>query len=111
MNHRIKPLKVLSLATLAGAFLSSGAGAAIFINEVDADQTGADTGEFIELYDGGVGNTPLDGYVLVLINGSNLQSYLSRSKKFGELLVSSWVIPRSTWCGREAQETSIRQWS
>lgn len=49
----------------------------VFINEVDADQTATDTAEFIELYDGGVGNTPLDGYVIVLINGSNLQSYLS----------------------------------
>ncbi|MCD4818114.1 MAG: hypothetical protein K8S23_05445 [Candidatus Cloacimonetes bacterium] len=47
----------------------------IIINEVDADQTGTDTGEFIELYDGGVGNTVLDGLVVVLFNGSDDQSY------------------------------------
>jgi len=47
----------------------------ILINEVDVDQTGADTGEFIELYDGGVGNTTLNGLVVVLFNGSNDQSY------------------------------------
>jgi len=47
----------------------------LVINEVDADQAGTDAGEFIELYDGGVGNTPLDGFVVVLFNGSDDQSY------------------------------------
>jgi predicted extracellular nuclease len=49
----------------------------IVINEVDADTAGADTLEFIELYDGGVGNTPLDGLVVVLYNGSDNSSYNS----------------------------------
>ncbi|MDM8521432.1 Calx-beta domain-containing protein [Anaerolineales bacterium HSG6] len=47
----------------------------IIINEVDADQTSDDTAEFIELYDGGVGNTSLDGLSLVVYNGSNDKSY------------------------------------
>ncbi|MBI1369372.1 MAG: hypothetical protein GC162_12055 [Planctomycetes bacterium] len=47
----------------------------IVINEVDSDTPGADTAEFIELYDGGAGNTSLAGMVLVLYNGSNDQSY------------------------------------
>ena len=47
----------------------------ILINEVDADQTGTDAAEFIELYDGGVGNTPLDGLVLVTYNGNGDSSY------------------------------------
>ena len=47
----------------------------IVINEVDADTPGADTREFIELYDGGTGNTPLDGYVIVLFNGYDDRSY------------------------------------
>ncbi len=50
-------------------------GGTILINELDADQAGTDAGEFIELYDGGVGNTPLDGLVLVAFNGNNDQSY------------------------------------
>ncbi len=49
----------------------------IRINEVDADTAGSDTLEFIELYDGGVGNTSLDGLVVVLYNGSDSQSYNS----------------------------------
>ena len=47
----------------------------LVINEVDADTPGTDDAEFIELYDGGVGNVPLDGYVVVLFNGSDDQSY------------------------------------
>lgn len=43
---------------------------AVVINEIDADQTGTDSQEFIELYDGGAGNTSLDGLVLVLYNGN-----------------------------------------
>jgi exonuclease III len=47
----------------------------LLINETDADTAGTDTLEFVELYDGGVGNAPLDGYVLVFYNGSNNLSY------------------------------------
>ena len=47
----------------------------ILINELDADTAGTDVLEFIELYDGGIGNTPLDGLVLVAFNGSNDLSY------------------------------------
>ncbi|WP_197092751.1 endonuclease [Labilibaculum euxinus] len=47
----------------------------ILINELDCDQAGTDTKEFVELYDGGAGNTSLDGYTLVFYNGSNDLSY------------------------------------
>ena len=49
--------------------------ATVIINEVDADTPGTDVAEFVELYDGGIGNTPLDEYVLVFFNGSNDLSY------------------------------------
>jgi len=49
----------------------------VIINEVDADQTSTDDAEFVELYDGGAGNTALDGLVLVLMNGSDDASYLA----------------------------------
>ncbi|NRB40677.1 MAG: ExeM/NucH family extracellular endonuclease [Pseudomonadales bacterium] len=48
----------------------------IIINEVDADNSGSDTLEFIELYDGGVGNTDLSGLALVFFNGSDDASYV-----------------------------------
>ena len=47
----------------------------LVINEIDADTEGTDTLEFVELYDGGVGNASLDGYILVFYNGSNNLSY------------------------------------
>ena len=43
----------------------------VTINEVDYDEVGDDGGgEFVELYDGGVGDTPLDDYVIVFYNGN-----------------------------------------
>ena len=47
----------------------------LVINELDADTPGSDTQEFLELYDGGKGNTPLDGFIVVLYNGNNDLSY------------------------------------
>jgi uncharacterized protein len=47
----------------------------IVINEVDADTPGTDEAEFVEFFDGGVGNTSLDGLTLVFFNGSNDSSY------------------------------------
>lgn len=47
----------------------------IVINEIDADNYSTDYLEFIELYDGGTGNTDLSGLVLVLFNGNNNLSY------------------------------------
>jgi hypothetical protein len=47
----------------------------VVVNEVDSDTPSADAAEFIELYDGGDGNTALDGLVLVLINGSTNTVY------------------------------------
>ncbi len=41
----------------------------VIINELDSDTPGTDVAEFVELYDGGVGNTSLNGLVLVFYNG------------------------------------------
>ncbi|MCT4645487.1 MAG: endonuclease [Carboxylicivirga sp.] len=50
--------------------------AQIVINEVDADTPGTDTNEFIELKTT-TANMALDGYVVVLFNGSDDKSYQS----------------------------------
>jgi hypothetical protein len=47
----------------------------ILVNELDADTPGNDTAEFIELTDGGAGNTDLAGLVLVLFNGKDDRAY------------------------------------
>lgn len=46
----------------------------LVINEVNADSNGTDTGEFVELSDGGVGNRSLDGFLLVLYRGNKTVS-------------------------------------
>ena len=48
---------------------------AFVINEVDADTTGTDMLEFVEVYDGGVGNISLAGYSLVFFNGNGDTQY------------------------------------
>jgi PKD repeat protein len=63
-------LGVLALASL-------GASADVVINELDSNQAGPDTAEFVELYDGGIGGTPLDGLSLVYFNGNSDLSYLT----------------------------------
>ena len=57
--------------------LAARAPASVIINEVDADTPGSDTAEFVELYDGGVGNTPLDGLVVVFYDGDTGSSKAS----------------------------------
>ncbi len=47
----------------------------VVINELDSDTPGIDAAEFVELYDGGVGNTSLNGLVIVFYNGSDDLSY------------------------------------
>ena len=41
------------------------------LNEIDADTPGNDSAEFIELFDGGAGQTSLEGLLLVLFNGTD----------------------------------------
>ncbi len=55
--------------------LTGGAAHAIVINEVDYDQPGADTSEFIELYNNSDISLSLDGYRLELVNGNNGSVY------------------------------------
>ena len=56
-------------------FAEGGPTPVFIINEVDADQVGTDSAEFVEIYDGGVGGASLTGLVLVLFNGATDLSY------------------------------------
>jgi hypothetical protein len=73
-------LKLLIYITLASSIFgpSSAFGNTInniLINEVDSDTPGIDMLEFVELYDGGIGNTDLTGLVVVFYNGATDTSY------------------------------------
>lgn len=65
----------LASSILEPSFASADTINKILINEVDSDTPGTDMLDFVELYDGGSGNTPLDGVVIVFYNGSDDASY------------------------------------
>jgi hypothetical protein len=71
---RINLANLLCAGTLCMSTATS-AHAAIVINEIDYDQPGSDTAEFVELFNSSVNSVSLDGYTLDLINGSNGSSY------------------------------------
>jgi predicted extracellular nuclease len=64
-NWRLDAINIFEQAPVSG----------LVINEVDSDTPSTDVLEFIELYDGGAGNTELDGLVVVLYNGNGDVSY------------------------------------
>ncbi|MBN2671189.1 MAG: lamin tail domain-containing protein [Deltaproteobacteria bacterium] len=47
----------------------------LVINEIDYDVPGADTAEFIELYNGSSCDVPLSGLAVVLVNGYDMSEY------------------------------------
>ena len=57
-------------------------GAGVIINEIDADTPGNDTAEFVELFDGGAGNTPLDGLVVVFFAGPDADTPSNTHKSY-----------------------------
>jgi predicted extracellular nuclease len=63
------------LAITSGIAFTSNA--AVIINEIDYDQPGTDTAEFIELFNSGTSDISLDNYSVDLINGSNSSPYRS----------------------------------
>jgi hypothetical protein len=68
-------------------------GSSLVINEVDYDNVGADTDEFIELYNPSPGPISLDGLAVVLINGSpsSLAEY-ARIPLSGSLPGDSYLV-------------------
>ena len=64
----------LGLLALTSCFALSSY-AAVVINEIDYDQPGTDSAEFIELFNAGSSAISLDNFTIDLINGSNSSSY------------------------------------
>lgn len=66
----------------------------LVINEVDYDQPGTDTNEFIEIYNGTREAVSLDGLALVLVNGSDGNEY-SRVSLSGVLAAGGYAVAAS----------------
>lgn len=62
-------------ALAAGTLLAFPACGALVVNELDYDQVGSDTGEFVELFNASTASISLDGYQLALINGADGSAY------------------------------------
>jgi cysteine-rich repeat protein len=62
--------------TLTTPVTVSGLRKGLVINEVDYDQPGTDTAEFMEIYNSSDAPIPLANLVLVLVNGNNSTEYL-----------------------------------
>lgn len=67
--------RLLAAAAVAAVLPMSAANAGVVINEVDYDQVGSDTAEFIELFNNGTTNEAIGNYVIALINGANNTFY------------------------------------
>jgi len=70
-----RAFRLIALVVLALLARTGIAHAAIVINELDYDQPGADTGEFIELYNNGSSPVSLNGYSIRLVNGATGLTY------------------------------------
>ena len=80
-GKKIEQCKLSCLAQASTIILTSAiaftCNAAVIINEVDYDQPGTDTAEFIELYNSGSSTVSLDNYAIELVNGTSASSYKS----------------------------------
>jgi len=74
--HKINSANTLCAGIIFFSSIAS-SDAAIIINEIDYDQPGSDTAEFIELFNSDINPLPLDGYTLDLVNGTNGNAYNS----------------------------------
>lgn len=77
-NSRTKKLNAITIALATLTFTASlSTQATIIINEIDYDQPGTDTAEFIELFNTSPSNISLSGYFIDLVNGNNNTTYRS----------------------------------
>jgi len=63
----------------------------LVLNEIDYDQVGADTGGFIEIFNGGASDADLSGIALVLVDGGTGTEYLRRALS-GILAAGAYLV-------------------
>ena len=77
-----------------GQVFEGGGGAEprLVVNEVDYDQDGPDTAEFVELFNGGTASAELAAYELVFVNGSDGQVYRTVALPAGPLAPGAYFV-------------------
>ena len=91
LNNKTNPAYLISAGMIwLGASASSHA--AVMINEIDYDQVGSDTAEFIELFNPDINLVALDGYTLDLVNGTNGSAYNSFDLSGLSIAASGYLV-------------------
>ena len=98
---------VLAIAGLAEWASSGGAVvnapvAHLVVNEVDYDNVGTDTQEFVEIFNGTGKSVPLADYAVVLVNGGNNLEYSMNHARGGWNLPGRGPLPGDRGQGRRA---------
>ena len=81
----------------------------VVINEVNANNPGADVNEFIELWDYGMGSTPLGQFVVVLVDDSPLIVYDSVNLTGAETHPNGYYVIGKSVNGDFTPDTTINQ--
>jgi predicted extracellular nuclease len=90
------------LATLAASLaLAAPANADLVINEIDYDQPGTDTAEFLEIRNNGATAVDLDPYALRFVSGADLDEYLTVDLPAANLASGGYFVV----CGDPANVT------
>ena len=77
-KHGFSKLSILKHSLLGiCCSLAFNSNAAVILNEIDYDQPGADTAEFIELFNNGSTSVSLENYSIELVNGRDASVYRS----------------------------------
>ena len=91
----LNPYSAFSGITLTGAFTAGGTPPSghLVINEVEYDEVGTDSAEFVEIYNGTSAAVNLSTYSLLLINGGTSTSYLTQSlSAAGSLAAGQYLV-------------------
>jgi hypothetical protein len=93
----INPVRKINPAHITGTGmillgLATTPHAAVMINEIDYDQVGSDTAEFIELFNSNLNSLVLDGYTLDLVNGTNGVAYNSFDLSGLSIAASGYLV-------------------
>ena len=65
----------------------------LVINEIDYDQTGADTAEFVEIFNPTSAAVPLAGYALVAVNGAATGAPVPLQREYARIALTGSIAP------------------
>lgn len=80
------------LTLLFGLWMTTAAHGQLVVNEIDYDQPGSDSGEFLEIKNVSAGTIDLSAYTVVLVNGSNGTIYQTVALPAVDLAAGAYYV-------------------